>query len=75
MLDAKLNELEKLEAGWDGRMSSAPSREAIAVARYLTAVPGGDGTIQLELHAGGCDLEIEINPAGRVISVLFSQVD
>lgn len=68
--DERLRAFSEMQRNWDGRGSTPPSPLAIATARYMTPVPGGDGSIQLEMHAGGMDIEIEIDPQGKVISVL-----
>ncbi len=68
--DQVLDELSRLEPGWDGYgPSQPPSPQAIAAARCIWACPHRDGGLQIELHAGGMDVEIEIDPAGKVLSV------
>lgn len=69
----KLLELGKLKAGWDGRGSAAITDEAIATAKNLTPCPLGHGGLQIDLHAGGVDLEVEIAPDGQVISVMMTR--
>lgn len=68
--DERLKHFATMLHGWDGTGSTPPSPLAIAAARHMTPVPGGDGSIQLEMHAGGMDIEIEINSQGEVVSVL-----
>lgn len=70
---SKLYELSELDDGWDGRGSRAPSRQAIETAKYMTVCPGGDGSLQVEMHAGEADIEIEIAPDGKVKSVLWAR--
>lgn len=69
-----LNQLEVLGDNWDRRGSAAPSRFAIKTARNMAAVPLGSGGLQLELHAGGADIEIEIDEGGYVTAVSWSKV-
>lgn len=71
-LSEKLTELSKLSDNWDFRGSSAPSDAAIQAARNMTAVPLGSGGLQLEMHAGGIDIEIEIDQLGKVMGVGWS---
>jgi len=68
-----LNRLEVLGDNWDGRGSAAPSPFAIRTARNMAAVPLGSGGLQLELHAGGADIEIEIDEGGYVTAVAWSK--
>ena len=69
----RLASFEKLEAGWDGPKSVPPTAAAINTARYMTVVPAGDGSLQIEMHAGGIDLEIEITADGKVGSIYYEQ--
>ena len=73
----KLTGLGKLEDGWDGYGSKCPQQTAFTVATMFLydlekngvsrpeIVPTSQGGIQLELHKGGFDLEIEIGPTGH----------
>lgn len=72
-LDASLARLGKLEHNWDGYDGARPSRSAIETIQCLTAVPLGSGAIQLEMHAGGADIEIVIGDDGRVASVYWQR--
>lgn len=56
---------------WDGRGSAASTQQAIDTARNLVGVPLGHGGFQLELHAGGSDVEIEIDQSGAIVSVMW----
>jgi len=62
-----------LEDGWDTYDGRAPTEAAVHVAaaikRNLTLVPLSSGGVQLEAHAGGVDLEIVIDPDGRLRGV------
>lgn len=68
-----LNKLEVLKDDWDGRGSAAPSDAAIRTARNMGAVPLGDGGLQMEMHAGGADIEIEINTLGKVVAIAWAK--
>ena len=48
---------------------------AIATADALARVPLYDGGIQVELHAGGYDIEIDIGPDGKIRSCLFATAE
>ncbi len=72
-LTEKLAELGCLKDNWDFRGSSAPSDAALRTAGNLTAVPLGSGGLQLEMHAGGCDIEIEIDTLGKVTAVAWQR--
>lgn len=72
-LSEKLTELSKLNDNWDFRGSSAPSDAAIRTAMNLTAVPLGSGGLQLEMHAGEADIEIEIDTLGKITAVAWSR--
>lgn len=72
--DKILKDLESfrvLKRGWDSYDGSAISPKAIEAAKDLvrklgsgwTPVPGSDGSVQLERHADGLDIEIYINEA------------
>ena len=65
----RLAELVKLQDGWDGPKSHKLSGAALITAGNLTPVPVADGSIVIEMHAGGIDLEIDIAPDGKVRSV------
>ena len=67
-------ELANLPKGWDGYDGIAPTAAALATADNLQWVPGSDGSLQAEIHAGGADLEISIAPDGTLRSVMFERV-
>ena len=67
-----LDELLHLKDGWDGYDGVPPSQAALITARYLNYTPMSNGGIMIELHAGGMDIEIEVNPDGRVDDVNVS---
>jgi hypothetical protein len=64
-----LDDLRELEEGWDSYGGQPTTDAAIKTAGNLAVVPTSDGGIQLEIHAGGADLEIVIDPAGAVTAV------
>lgn len=64
-------ELAGLPQGWDGYDGTAPTPAALATADAWCWVPGSDGSLQGEIHAGGADVEISISPDGRITAVLF----
>lgn len=51
---------------WDSYGGVPTTEAAIATARKLVGVSMSNGGVQIELHAGGWDIEIEIMPDGRV---------
>jgi len=59
-----------LKDGWDGYDGRAPTsaavHAAVAIKQNLALVPLSSGGVQLEAHAGGLDLEIEIGPDGML---------
>lgn len=71
----KLASFRHLAIGWDSYGAKMIDREAIAAAQQLVlrglpagdwqAVPGPDGSVQLELHEGGIDIEICVSNAHK----------
>ena len=68
----QLAEMRHLFPNWDSYGAKMIDRAAIAKAQELLptlppgewwAVPCSDGSVQLELHAGGFDIEIHISNA------------
>jgi|HubBroStandDraft_6_1064221.scaffolds.fasta_scaffold2976036_2 hypothetical protein len=72
---ARLNvdELRKLPDNWDGRASCAPSEQALNTAASFCAVPLGSGGLQVECHAGGIDLECEVDMLGNITSIYWTK--
>ncbi len=70
-----LEELKALADGWHGPKSKAITSAAIDTADNMTPVPCSDGGLHLEMHAGGVDIEITINPEGHVTSVYVERAD
>lgn len=69
--DHRIKALSEMRDNWDGRRSAAPSKEALGAASCMCPVPLGSGGVQLELHAGGAEVEIEIDQSGKVVSVFW----
>ena len=55
--------------GWNEPHSKATTDAAKRTAENLTLVPLDEGGIQIEMHAGGWDIEIEIDEDGTVVDV------
>lgn len=65
--------LKIVAEGEDAELS--PSTEhAIRTARHLVGTPTTEGGFQIELHAGGADVEIDIAPGGEVTAVNWMKV-
>jgi hypothetical protein len=58
--------LGEIKNDWAGR---AITGDAIATLGSLAAVPCNNGGIQLQVHRDGLDIEICIEPDGRISSV------
>lgn len=71
--DERIKSLSEMKDNWDGRYSSAPSKEAISTAGAVCPVPLGSGGVQLSMYAGGAEVEIEIDLTGRVVSVCWTK--
>ena len=80
---ASFQELLQLPEGWDSYGGSPISDEAIAGAAEVlvrlklpleapepSVVPGSSGSVQLEWHRCGADVEIHISPAGDATAFL-----
>lgn len=66
-----------IKEDWESALrasKAAITDQAIQTARAVYVVPCDDGGIQIELHAGGCDFELEIEPDGRVSGIIFQAV-
>ena len=51
------------------------TEKAIDIARFLAVVPTGTGGIQIEWHAHGWDVEIEVNRDGEFDSVFATRAE
>lgn len=63
---ADLSSLRDLRKGWDSYDGEPITDAAIRTAEHVYFVPLSDGGIQIELHASGRDIEVEIAPDGSV---------
>lgn len=71
--DKVLAMLLNLAPNWDS-YGAAPIRpQAVETVKALKVVPVCTGGVQIELCAGGADLEIEIGPDGQVNGVYFEK--
>lgn len=61
-----LEALASLEDNWDGYGGKRPTSNAIGRADDFCFVPQSDGGVQVELNAGGMEIQITINPDGTV---------
>ena len=69
MKNTQLDKLMQLQENWDSYGGIPPTYAALEAADNLTFVPYADGGLQIEFHAGGMNIEIEINPDGKVIGI------
>lgn len=65
----RINMLRELQPDWDGHRGRPPTEAALKTASNIVVVPLSYGGLQIEMHAGGMDIEIEINSDGVVSSV------
>lgn len=70
-LEQCLDEFLTLRSNWDGYRANPISGLAVDTAKKLTVIPTAQGGVQFELHAGGGDVEIEIDAKGQVVGVLW----
>ena len=66
--------MRALSRGWDGDNAPPISSAAINTVEALEVTPTHTGGLQVELHCGGLDLEIEVAHNGQVESVLVSRL-
>lgn len=62
-----------LEDNWDSYGGRATTDQAKATVKNLHAFPLSGGGMQIDLHAGGSSIEIEINPDGQIHSVFWEK--
>lgn len=74
-LATRLEAFRALESNWDSYGANPIAARAITTAQALTAVPMPHGGVQIELHAGQADIEIEISADGMVRSILMERTD
>ena len=82
-LERRLTELMALSRGWDGYEGRPVRVDCVVFAARLletlyrtsiglpSLVPGGDGTLQIEWHENGYDLEIDILGPYKVVASRF----
>ena len=68
-----LSALRTLRPGWDSYGGRPITEQAIATAQAIAFVPSPNGGVQIELHAGGADVEIEIGADGYVETVMWGR--
>lgn len=66
-------QLGELRRGWDSDRGSPITVNAIATVQSFATVPCSSGGIQLEVHRNGFDVEIDIEPDGRISSVFVGR--
>jgi hypothetical protein len=79
-LDTLANRPELRQKGWDSYTADPLDDRAVAAARAFlgyewNAVPTIKGGIQLEMHTGGFDVELEWNETGAIESVYAETVE
>jgi hypothetical protein len=65
----RLTDLYELQDGWDSYGGKKPDITALLIAQTMTSReptinPSGDGSVLLEWHEDGFDLEVWISPSG-----------
>lgn len=70
--NADLSGLRALRDDWDTYGAPPITDAAIRTGEAVFFVPCSNGGIQVEMHAGGMDIEIEVRPDGTVESVLVA---
>lgn len=66
-----LASLSTLPDDWDGYGAATISDAALAVVRALHVVPTVNGGVQIEWHANGWDVEVEVSKDGIPTGVLM----
>lgn len=86
-LSDRFDEITSLPRGWDGYQGRPVSFSCATFAANLletvcvdmvpapSIVPGSDGTLQIEWHLGGFDLEIDVLGANNVVATRFRHAD
>lgn len=69
----QLDHYQKYKNGWDGYEGKAPTIAALATAANFCAIPLPCGGLQIEMSAGGADIEIGIAQSGKVDYVSWSR--
>jgi len=68
-LDKNLASLAALADNWGDPGSKKPTAAALKTAEAIYFVPLSDGGVQIEIHAGGMDIEIIVSPEGTIQDV------
>lgn len=58
------------EDGWNGRYSVATTQAARETVSNLVVIPSNDGGLVIDLHAGGMEVEVSVEPDGRISLVM-----
>ena len=66
-------DLESLQPDWNSYGSVRISSEALDTVAAFSVVPRSQGGVQLEIHKDGFDLEIWIEPDGKIDGVLVGR--
>jgi hypothetical protein len=61
--------------GWNGPQSVATTQAARDTVSRLYVIPSNDGGLVLDLHAGGMEVEINVEPDGRISLVMAGPPD
>lgn len=69
----KIAALAALEEGWDSYGAAPVTQAALDVVRCIAVVPTVNGGVQVEWHANGWEVEIEVDPDGEVRSVMVDK--
>jgi hypothetical protein len=64
-------QLLALETGWDSYKARPITQAAIETLGQFSVVPCSSGGIQFEIHRDGFDIEIEIDPNGKIESAII----
>lgn len=70
-LEERLDGFLNLKPDWDSYGAEPISGLATEAAKHLVVFPTPRGGVQFELHAGGSDVEIEIDAKGQVVGVCW----
>lgn len=57
------------------KIEGVTTEAALKTADNFTALPMDDGGLMCEIHAGGADIEIEIDPDGTVVGVSWMKAE
>lgn len=63
------------EDGWNGPRSVATTQAARDTVSHLYVIPATDGGLVIDLHAGGMEVEISVEPDGRISLVMAGPLE